>query len=56
MYLKYRNKNNGNGKIQYEYKIDSIFDPFDKNDEHNLKTHNSKELNQTSLLLKPQYG
>ena len=56
MYLKYRNRNNGNSKIQYEYKIDSIFDPFDKNDEHNQKTHSSKELNQTSLLIKPQYG
>ena len=55
MYLKYRNKNNGT-KTQYKYRIDSIFDPFDRNDEHNLKTHNSKDLNQTSLLLKPQYG
>merc|ERR1712082_45786 len=42
--------------IQYDYKVDSVFDPFDKEQEYSQKTQESKELTKTSLLLRPQYG
>ena len=34
MYLRYKNRSERNSGIQYEYKVNSVFDSFDKDAEH----------------------
>ncbi len=56
MYLRYKTRSEKGSNTQFEYQIDSVFDPFDKKAEYKQKTKETKELTQTSLLIKPKYG